>query len=136
MTEQQIAIIRVNWEALIPIAPKVAEEFYKTLFKIDPTIAELFENTDMGEQGKKLMQTLGTIVVGLGNIEPLIPHIKNLGVNHFAYGVLEEHYSIVGSALLTTLSKSLGPSFDSEAKAARGEVYGMIATTMINASRS
>ena len=76
------------------------------------------------------MTMLGMTVMALDRIETLAPTLRQLGTRHNGYGVREEHYITVGTALLWTLQKALGPAFTSEAHGAWAAAYGLIAHTM------
>jgi methyl-accepting chemotaxis protein len=54
-------------------------------------------------------------------------------VRHRGYGVRDEHYDIVGAALLDTLAAALGDTFNSRVKEAWTEVYKTLASTMMSA---
>lgn len=95
----------------------------------------LFANSDMKEQGKKLMMMMiGTAVKGLDSLGELVPAVQALGKRHVGYGVKAEHYDTVGSALLDTLEKGLGDDFTAEAKEAWTITYTTLATVMKEAS--
>jgi hemoglobin-like flavoprotein len=81
---------------------------------------------------KKLMQTLGIAVKGLGDLDALIPALQVLGRKHLRYGVKPKHYDTVGAALLWTLKKGLGKDFDAKHRAAWSKVYGVLAQTMLD----
>jgi hemoglobin-like flavoprotein len=59
-----------------------------------------------------------------------VPHVKALGARHTGYGVKDEHYAIVGAALLWTLERGLGAAFTPEVQLAWTRVYGLLAGTM------
>jgi nitric oxide dioxygenase len=52
------------------------------------------------------------------------------------YGVQEEHYATVGSALLQTLEQGLGEDFTPPVRQAWTAVYGVVAGVMIAAAKS
>jgi hemoglobin-like flavoprotein len=135
ITEEQIKIIQVNWAAVEPIAPQAAEIFYSKLFEADPDLKYLFRNSEMADQGAKLMKTLGIVVGGLTNLEPLIPVIQGLGKRQVDYGVKEADYKVVGESLLATLEAGLGDAFTVEAKEAWTLAYTAVAGVMIEASK-
>jgi hemoglobin-like flavoprotein len=64
----------------------------------------------------------------------LVPVVQDLGRRHVGYGVKDEHYATVGTALLWTLEKGLGDAFTTEVKEAWTTVYTLLATTMKNAA--
>ena len=82
------------------------------------------------------MTMLGALVAGLNNLEDLTPVLQNLGKRHVEYNVKESDYSTVGTALLNTLSVGLGEAFTTDVENALTDVYGIIASVMINASKN
>ena len=135
LTNQQKVLVQSSFKKVLPISEQTAELFYNRLFEIDPALRPLFKG-DMTEQGKKLMQMLATAVRGLDNLEALVPAVKDLGARHVGYGVKDEHYQTVATALLWTLEKGLGPDFTSETREAWIAVYGVLSSTMKNAART
>jgi hemoglobin-like flavoprotein len=129
LTQKEIEIVQADWRSVLPIAAAAATMFYDRLFEIDPGLRPLFKS-DLSEQKKKLVQMLGTAVSGLNDLAALVPAVRALGVRHAEYGVKPEHYAPVGSALLWTLKKGLGPSFDAIHETAWRNVYGLLAETM------
>jgi hemoglobin-like flavoprotein len=71
------------------------------------------------------VQSLGPDLVDLEEV------LVNLGARHVGYGILPEHYPIVGQALLETLATGLGEKFDDDLKGAWAGVYGFITTSML-----
>ena len=90
---------------------------------------------NMIEQGNKLMTMIGAAVAALSNIATLVPVVEELGRRHAGYGVQDSHYDTVGEALLWTLETGLGEAFTPKVKEAWTSVYGLLASTMIIASK-
>jgi hemoglobin-like flavoprotein len=134
MTEDQITIVKTTWAAVQEIAETAASLFYARLFELDPALRPMFSNSDMAEQGRKLMTMIGIAVKGLDKLEALVPAVESLGRRHVGYGVQAHHYDTVGAALLDTLGKGLGDAFTPEAKEAWSLTYGTLAGVMKNAS--
>jgi hemoglobin-like flavoprotein len=132
LTKQEIELVQNDWEKVVPIADDAATLFYDRLFSLDPNLKPLFKS-DLGEQKKKLMRTIGVAVKGLRDVGALVPTLQALGKKHVDYGVKPEHYQTVGAALLWTLEKGLGDGFGAAHASAWGKVYGVLAATMINA---
>ena len=130
VTKEQIILVKGSFAAIVPIADDAAALFYRRLFEIDPRLERMFRG-DMAEQRRKLMQMLTAAVKGLDRLEQLVPVVEDLGRRHAGYGVLDEHYDTVGTALLWTLEKGLGPAFTPETKEAWAAVYGLLASTMM-----
>jgi len=132
-----VELVQTSFEAVKPIAATAAEIFYTKLFELDPNLKPLFPAADedkMKEQGNKLMTMLSGAVAGLSNIEGLIPVLQDLGKRHVAYRVEKSHYDTVGAALIATLAAGLEDGFTPEVKNAWTEVYGVIASVMIEAA--
>ena len=134
MTPKQVELVQTTWEKVVPISDQAAALFYGRLFELDPALKPMFK-TDIKEQGKKLMTMITTAVRGLKDLGRLVPAVQDLGRRHTGYGVKEEHYTTVGSALLWTLEKGLGDAFTPEVKEAWTTTYTVLATTMKDAAK-
>ena len=129
MTRAQIALIRVSFAAVKPIADTAAALFYGRLFDLDPSLRPMFKR-DLEEQGHMLMQVIGVAVTSLDRVETLVPVLHDLGRRHGDYGVRDEHYGTVAEALLWTLQTGLGGKFTPDVRDAWVTVYGVLAGTM------
>lgn len=134
LTLAQKELVQESWEKVKPISDTAAELFYGKLFELDPDLKPMFANSDMKEQGKKLMLMIGTAVKGLDTLGELVPAVQSLGKRHVGYGVKASHYDTVGAALLDTLEKGLGEAFTPETKEAWTITYTTLATVMKEAS--
>ncbi len=134
MTPTDLQIVRDTWTKVLPIADQAAVLFYDRLFNIAPDVKPLFAGTDMAAQRGKLLAALSLAVQKLSDTDALVPVLEELGRGHVGYGVKDEHYDAVGSALLWTLEKGLGADFTEEARAAWAGVYGLVSTTMRRAA--
>ena len=72
MDPKTITLVPSTWEHVAARAPQVAALFYHHLFAADPSFPPLFAG-HLEEQGKKLMQMLGTVVGRLNGLEALVP---------------------------------------------------------------
>lgn len=133
MTPSSKTLVRESWARVEPIADVAAGLFYGRLFELDPSLRPLFKG-DITEQGKKLMQTLAVVVRGLDKLDDLLPAVEALGRRHGGYGVRDEHYATVASALLWTLEKGLGEHYTPEVRDAWTEAYTLLATVMQRAA--
>lgn len=129
MNSEQINLVQASFEDVRPIAATAAELFYDRLFTLDPSLKHLFKG-DMPNQGRMLMSMIGSAVHGLKDLDKLAPVLRNLGARHVDYGVREEHYVTVGSALLWTLNAGLGEKFTPEVREAWTAAYGLLADVM------
>ncbi len=135
MTPQDKQLVRETFALVHPIADQAAALFYNRLFDIAPQTRHLFQS-DMEEQGKKLMQTLGVAVAHLDKLDELLPKVQQLGQRHAGYGVQPADYDIVASALLWTLEQGLGAAFTPDVKQAWATVYTVLANAMKNAANT
>ena len=134
ITSEQATLVRDSWNQLIPIAGQAAGLFYGKLFELDASLKPMFEG-DMTEQGAKLMRMIGIAVDNLDRLDEVVPAVQELGVKHLGYGVKNSQYDTVGEALLWTLGQGLGDAFTKEVMVAWMEVYGLLANTMMDATR-
>ena len=93
MTPKQARLIRETWDAIVPEANAVVEQFYRKLFEIDPTTASLFSDTNMGRQHTLLLRALCQVVDNVDQPDILVPVLEELGRRHIDYGVEERHYA-------------------------------------------
>lgn len=133
MTPEQLVLVKESWEMVVPIKEQAAELFYGKLFDLDPALKPMFKG-NMQEQGRKLTAMINTAVNGLDKLDVIVPAVQDLGRRHVAYGVTDRHYDTVGTALIWTLEKGLGPVFTPACKEAWETVYGVLAGTMKSAA--
>ncbi len=133
MTPEQIQLVKDSWAQVVPIADKAAELFYDKLFELDPEVRPLFKG-NMQEQGQKLMATLNIAVNSIDKLDTLTPVLAQMGKRHLDYGVKNEHYDTVGSALIWTLEQGLQENFTDDVKSAWLETYSLVAGTMKSAA--
>jgi methyl-accepting chemotaxis protein len=135
ITPQQITLVRDSFAKVAPIAGQAAQMFYNRLFELDPGLRKLFRG-DMTEQGRKLMNMLGTAVRLLDRPDQLVPALEKLGARHAGYGVRDRDYDTVAQAFLWTLEKGLGAAWTPQVRNAWVSVYTVVATVMIRASKN
>ena len=128
LSVHQIELVQGSFASIALSSEQVARTFYARLFEMDPSLRGLFRGP-LPDQGYKLMQMIGTAVMGLDRIQELVPAIEDLGRRHISYGVEKSHYNTVGAALLWTLEAALGDEFTPELREAWAAVYGVLAGT-------
>jgi hemoglobin-like flavoprotein len=129
MTPQQVDLIRSSFAKVLHQRDAAGRLFYDRLFTIAPEVRSLFPD-DINPQARKLMDTLAVAVNALRDAPTLTATLQDLGHRHRTYGVNPNHYAKVGEALLWTLEKGLGPSFDEPTREAWTALYGVVAATM------
>lgn len=133
ITDRQKQLVAETFARVGPISDQAATMFYSRLWEIAPESKALFTETNMRQQGMKLIQTIGIAVKSLDNLDNLVPIVRDLGKRHIAYGVTREQYTIVGEALLWTLEQALGADFTSEVRDAWASVYGVLSSVATSA---
>jgi hemoglobin-like flavoprotein len=127
-------VVRESWAQFEPVAVESAAFFYDKLFELDPEAQRLFAKTDMVAQGHKVMRMFAEIVHTLDRPEALVAEVADLGRRHVGYGVQDHQYDSVGTALLWTLERGLGPAFTDEVRDAWTEAYLLLSSVLRRAT--
>jgi hemoglobin-like flavoprotein len=134
VTAHRTELVQESFAQILPLADAAAANFYERLFALAPDTRVLFRH-DMAEQGRKLFLTLATVVDALDDLDSILPAADALAVRHVRYGAREEHYAVVGAALLDTLHAMLGGGLDPATREAWMQAYGILSGRMIETSR-
>jgi hemoglobin-like flavoprotein len=126
-----VELLEQSFESVKSRGEEFTAQFYAALFSDHPTVKPLFDNTHMDEQGKKLFASLVLVVDSLHKPEILESAVKGLGTRHVKYGVLPEHYPMVGGSLLKTFESVLGPDWTADVKQAWADAYGAVTQLML-----
>ena len=129
-------LLEDSFDRIAPQATEFSAHFYETLFRHNPELEVLFKNTDQKSQEKKLVFSLAAIVENLRSPEVLSPALQSLGAMHFEVGTLEEHYPLVGRALLESFATYLGEHWTKDVAAAWTDAYNEIALLMLEGAKS
>ncbi len=124
-------ILQESFARVKPHGTKFASRFYYNLFQDYPQLQSLFANTNMEEQDEKLMQTLVLAIYNEYNLSYLKTILQDLGKRHVRYGIIPEHYPIVGVTLLKTFEDYLGTEWTPEVKQAWTDAYTEIVNFML-----
>jgi hemoglobin-like flavoprotein len=133
MDSEQILLVQETWQKVLPIQPVAAQLFYDRLFTLDPSLRTLFSG-DIQTQGQKLMSMINVAVNGLTRLDTIVTAVQQLGARHAGYGVRDEHYAVVGDALLWTLQQGLGDAFTPRSREAWSRAYGLLSGVMMQAA--
>ena len=134
VTSRQKTLVQESFASIEPILEDVTALLYGRIFELDPSARRLFPQ-DMASQYRKVSQMLTAAVKGLDHLDQLVPVLQDLGRRHAAYGVTQSHYDTGGAALMWTFEKGLGSAFTPELKEAWASVWGLLTTTMYEATR-
>lgn len=108
--------------------------FYDKLFAIAPEVRPMFR-TPVSDQSRKLLSMIGYVINKLDRLEEISQEIGSLARRHVNYGVKNEHYSVVGEALLYTLRQGMGQQWNEELEIAWANCYRTLSGAMILASK-
>lgn len=135
MTPKQAGLIKQTWQKLMPMSAQITDDFFTTLFKMDPSLKSFLPD-DTIEQRDKLITLLDSAVSLIDNPENLNSTIQKLCEEQINYGSKTEYYDTVGAALLKTLAAALGDEFTVSVKKSWSELYRVISSIMIKAAQS
>jgi hemoglobin-like flavoprotein len=127
----QIELLETSFQAIVPCGEAFVKTFYERLFSHFPQTRAFFVSTDMKEQRKKLLGALALVIQNLRKPEVLKGALQGLGQRHVAYGVLPEHYPIVGTVLLETFADFLGERWTPAYHDAWAEAYEVVCAIML-----
>ncbi|CAB9496308.1 TNF receptor-associated protein 1 homolog, mitochondrial [Seminavis robusta] len=149
VSEETVAKVQDSWEIVLQIpdcTQAVGELLFRNIFKLAPGAHKMFPfgkgyekvedkmfKTRMFKRhAKNVVSMLDSSVQFLGpDLEELEETLVNLGAQHVGFGILPEHYPIVGQALLDTLAAALSDEFTEDLKESWAGVYGFITTSML-----
>lgn len=126
-----VELLEQSFEQVKPQATQFASSFYNNLLTDYPQLQPLFSNTNMEAQEQKLVMSLVLVVENLRSPHYLKTILQNLGERHVSYGARQEHYAMVGAALLKTFESYLGTDWTPNVKQAWTDAYGAIVDMML-----
>lgn len=132
LTAQQIELIQVSYEQLLPHADAVMRNFYQRAFQLDPSLRASFK-ANLEAQGRKFFAMLRVTVKALDRIEQVQPALTDMGRRHFLYGCVRSQYATLRKALLWALQQEMQTSFTPELETAWGAAYDLIAEALLGA---
>jgi NAD(P)H-flavin reductase/hemoglobin-like flavoprotein len=128
------AALKASWALVAAQGDEAAEVFYAVLFTSAPKLRGMFPPS-MAAQRDRLLHALGHIVSNVDDTGLLTGFAAQLGRDHRKYGVLAEHYPIVGQALVETLRRALGSGWTPALAADWAAAYQTVARVMRDAAQ-
>ena len=133
MTPSQVTLVQESFRHIGRQPHEAGRMFYDALFMLAPELRPLFPE-DLSRQKLKFIQMLSTIVRSLDQISTISDEIVELGRRHLSYDVEDEHYAVLGEALMSTVDRLLGASLTPAISDAWVAAYGMFARVMQESS--
>ncbi len=131
-----VTVLSQSFDRIKPNAIEFAARFYTNLFADYPQLQPLFVNTNRAEQEKKLWSAIVLVIENLRQPDVLTNALRGLGAGHVKYGVLPEHYPMIGEVLLKTFSFYLEAGWTLEVEQAWTNAYGAIASLMLEGAEA
>ncbi|WP_219462145.1 globin domain-containing protein [Nonomuraea rhizosphaerae] len=128
-------LVKESFSVVEPVADKAAAYFYGRLFAESPHLRGMFPPA-MDLQRDRLFGALTRIVWSLDSPDSLASFLGQLGRDHRKYGVIAEHYTAVGNALLATIRRFAADIWNEEIEAAWVAAYTAAANLMIGSAES
>ncbi|NUP03331.1 MAG: flavohemoprotein [Nonomuraea sp.] len=128
-------LVKESFSLVEPVADKAAAYFYGRLFAENPHLRGMFPPA-MDIQRDRLFGALTRIVWSLDSPDGLASYLGQLGRDHRKYGVVAEHYTAVGNALLATIRRFAADVWNHEIEAAWVSAYAAAADLMMESAQS
>ncbi|WP_157254139.1 globin domain-containing protein [Nonomuraea typhae] len=126
-------LVKESFSVVEPVAGKAAAYFYGRLFAENPHLRGMFPPA-MDVQRERLFGALTRIIWSLDSPGGLASYLGQLGRDHRKYGVIAEHYTAVGNALLATIRRFAAEVWTAEIEAAWIAAYTAAANLMIESA--
>jgi NAD(P)H-flavin reductase/hemoglobin-like flavoprotein len=126
--------LKKSWQTVASNGDEVPLYFYSTLFLLNPEVRQLFP-LSMAGQRDRLVNALGHIVSSVDDTDAMVAFTRQLGRDHRKFSVVEEHYPLVGKALLATLAHFLGSDWTAQLANDWEAAYTVVSNTMIESAR-
>lgn len=127
-------LLEASFALLAPRGDALVDRFYFRLFRAAPEAYHMFPQGRFTEQKRKLLAAIKLVVNSARKPEAVAPVVQELGVKHVGYGVVAEHYPLVGSILLATLAEIAGDAWSEEVERAWAEAYAVVSSVMLESA--
>jgi nitric oxide dioxygenase len=131
-----ISVLEDSFDLVAPRGEELVERFYDRVIATAPELKPLFAHVNMVRQRQMLLGALVLLRKSLRNLDAIVPTLRSLGARHATYGVLPEHYPIIGSALLGSMAEIAEGAWIPEYTEAWSEAYQVVQQTMLSGVES
>ncbi|HEV2088850.1 MAG TPA: globin domain-containing protein [Cryptosporangiaceae bacterium] len=128
-------LLKESLTAIEPHAAKVTQYFYARIFVENPDLRAMFPLA-MDTQRDRLLSAIIHIVRGIERPDVLFPYLQRLGRGHRRFGVVTDHYHVVGNALIAAVREHSRDVWTDETEGAWIRAYAFAARAMIDAARA
>ncbi|KAJ7380386.1 hypothetical protein OS493_008842 [Desmophyllum pertusum] len=135
--------LKESWKLVEPVKTEAGKAMFMRLFEMHPNIQdtfptfkgvsldELMNSRSLYLHAKRVMASVESAISALDDAEVLVESLTNLGRRHQPWSVREEHFTVVGEALLWTLQDKLASACTSQVIEAWKELFNFISKTML-----
>ncbi|MFI7612224.1 globin domain-containing protein [Nonomuraea terrae] len=126
-------LVKESFSVVEPQAAKATAYFYGRLFAESPHLRGMFPPA-MDIQRDRLFSALTRIVWSVDSPDGMAAYLGQLGRDHRKYGVVADHYTAVGNALLATIRRFAADVWTDEIEAAWVSAFAAAADAMIRSA--
>ena len=134
MNAPEWILLRQDLAAIETQSEVFAQRFFAHLYRLDPALGAMLPGGE--SQGDTLEGLLDALALGRRDPAHAPALWHELGRQHAAHGVREEHYDHLGTALLMALREVLGRRFTASAEATWACLWGEMAEAMIESTNA
>jgi hemoglobin-like flavoprotein len=131
-----INALEASFDQVAPRGDELMDVFYARLFAVAPAVRPLFAGVDLKRQKGMLLAALVLLRRSLRDLEAVTPQLRDLGARHVRYGVLPEHYPVVGQVLIASMAQVAGDGWTLEFELAWAEAYDVVSSAMLEGAAS
>jgi hemoglobin-like flavoprotein len=115
---------------------ELMDTFYARLFAAAPAVRPLFAATDLRRQKTMLLGALVLLRKSLGDLDAIVPMLRELGARHVAYGAKPDHYPVVGQVLIASMADVAGDGWRPDYERAWAAAFDVVAGAMLAGAAS
>lgn len=132
----RVDLLEESFDLVVLRGDDLTEDFYGRVFARAPELWTLFAGVSMELQKLKFIGTLVVLRKSLRDLERVTLELEALGARHVDYGVLPEHYPIIGAALLDAMAAVGGSRWSAAYSAAWTGAYELVQSAMLRGAVS
>jgi methyl-accepting chemotaxis protein/nitric oxide dioxygenase len=129
MTPEELAVLRDSLRDMRSVGPAAAEAFYAELFRLEPSVPELFHLPGK-EQSAIFLHELDALLSAVSDLPSFVMRARRLGRLHAGRGVRAEHFRSAATALDAMLRAVYGADLSPAVNLAWRHAYGIAAQVM------
>ena len=133
MTPEHIHTVQSSWNKALPAGNGEARLLFENLLQADSSLGGLFQ-LDPRTWSANLVQMVDVVVAGLTRKDRSTELMRRVGSRNTACPAIEDHYDLIGTALLQALARTLGVAFTPRVEAAWTIVYAQLVVVMQKAA--